>query len=223
MGRARGGRVGEAAVVARRPGHGARRAAAAVEAWAGAAAAIGPIVPGMALFLITRGQFSMLDMVTHVLAELGPAGVSVWTWAIADYEVEAMASLMASEAILEARLVVDRSAEQRSAPTIQAWRDRFGVTSVRVCKNHAKIARIWTADRSVLIRGSMNLNWNPRFEQADVTEGGEDFALVSALEAALPVLTPMCANVDAETASGVNRAFEVGTLELFRGLKVWAK
>ena len=25
--------------------------------------------------------------------------------------------------------------------------------------------------RRVLLRGSMNLNWNPRFEQADVTEG----------------------------------------------------
>lgn len=203
--------------------HAGRRRARAVEAFAGAAAAIGPIDPGMHVFLVTRGQFSMLDMIAHVLAMLGPARVSVWTWAIADYEVEAMAALMASARILEGRLVVDRSAEVRSAATIQAWRDRFGASSVRVCKNHAKIARVWTADRAVLLRGSMNLNWNPRFEQADITEGGADFALVAAIEDALPVLPVLCSNTAADTASGLGRAFEQSTLALFDGLRVWAK
>lgn len=204
-------------------GHGARRNRRALEAFAGAAAAIGPIVPGMELFLLTRGQFSMLDMVQHILTELGPASVSVWTWAIADYEVEAMAALMASAAILEARLIVDRSAEQRSAATIAAWRARFGVSSVRVCKNHAKIARVWTAERRVLLRGSMNLNFNPRFEQADISEGGPAFELVAGVEAELPVLAPLCANHEADSASGLGKAFEQSTLELFHGLKVWAK
>src|SRR6188768_1607693 len=123
---------------------GGARAARAREAFGNAAAAIGPIDPGLRLFLITRGQFSMLDMVLHVLEELGPASVSVWTWAIADYEVEAMEGLMARDAITAGRLIVDRSAEQRSAPTIARWRARFGVESVRVCKNHAKIARVYT-------------------------------------------------------------------------------
>jgi hypothetical protein len=208
---------------ARRAGHGGRRAAKAAEAFGSAAAAIGPIEAGMHLFLITRGQFSMLDMVQHVLAELGPSQVSVWTWAIADYEVEAMEGLMASAAITGARLIVDRSAEQRSAGTIDAWRQRFGDYSVRVCKNHAKIARVWNGERSVLLRGSMNLNYNPRFEQADITEGGEDFALVTAIEDELPVLPAMCANAEADTASGLGKAYEQSTLAMFGGLKVWAK
>ena len=81
----------------------------------------------------------MLDLVSHVVREIGPASVSVWTWAVADYEVEAMAGLMASSAITSGRLVVDRSAEQRSVETIEAWRTRFGAEQVRVCKNDAKI------------------------------------------------------------------------------------
>lgn len=199
------------------------RKARAVEAFGSAAEAIGPIDPGLRLFLVTRGQFSMLDMVLHVLAELGPASVSVWTWAIADYEVEAMEGLMAREAITAGRLIVDRSAEQRSASTIARWRSRFGAESVRVCKNHAKIARVWTAERRVLLRGSMNLNFNPRFEQADLTEGGDDFTLIEGMEAELPVLPALCSNAEAEAASGLGRAFEAETLRMFAGVKVWAK
>jgi hypothetical protein len=204
-------------------GRGAARAARAIECHGSAAAAIGPIDPGMRLFLLTRGQFSMLDMVLHVLEQIGPADLSVWTWAIADYEVDAMTGLMAREAIRAARLVIDRSAEDRSAPTIDAWRHRFGVDAVRVCKNHAKIARVWNSDRSVLLRGSMNLNYNPRFEQADITEGGEDFALVAAIEDELPVLPVPCSNTEAEHASGLSLAFERADLKMFRGLKTWAK
>jgi len=199
------------------------RAGRAIESLGSAADAIGPIEAGLRVFLLTRGQFSMLDMVQHCIREIGPCAVSVWTWAIADYEVEAMAALMATEAITAARLVVDRSAEQRSAPTIEAWRRRFGADAVRVCKNHAKIARVWTADRRVLLRGSMNLNFNPRFEQADITEGGPEFDLVAGIEAELPVLPAGCSNAEAETASGLSVAFERSQLAMFGGLKVWAK
>jgi hypothetical protein len=199
------------------------RAGRAVESLRSAAEAIGPIDPGLRVFLLTRGQFSMLDMVQHVIAEVGPCAVSVWTWAIADYEVEAMAALMARESIRSARLVVDRSAEQRSRPTIDAWRRRFGLEAVRVCKNHAKIARVWTADRRVVLRGSMNLNFNPRFEQADVTEGGPEFDLVGGVEDELPILPAGCTNAEAETASGLSLAFERSQLAMFDGLKVWAK
>ncbi len=164
----------------------------------------------------------MLDQVQHVVRELGSASVAIWTWAIADYEVEAMGGLLASTAITSARLIVDRSAEQRSAPTIQAWRDRFGVEAVRVCKNHAKIARVWTADRRVLLRGSMNLNFNPRFEQADITEGGEDFELVARIEESLPVLRPMASNAEADAASGLGLAHEQGTLAMFGGVRPWS-
>jgi len=177
----------------------------------------------MRVFLVTRGQFAMLDMVAHVVRELGPSAVSIWTWAIADYEVEAMNGLMANAAITGARLIVDRSAEQRSAATVEAWRRQFGADAVRVCKNHAKIARVWNDRARVLLRGSMNLNFNPRFEQVDISEGGPEFDLVARLEEELPVLRPMCSNAEAETASGLSLSFERSTLAMFGGLKVWGK
>jgi hypothetical protein len=133
-----------------------------------------------------------------------------------------MAALMASTAIIGARLIVDRSAEQRSAPTIDAWRQRFGATAVRVCRNHSKMARVWTPERRVLIRGSMNLNYNARFEQADISEGDGAFDLVQRIEDELPVLRPLCSNAEAESASRLSLAFEASELAMFTGVKPWS-
>ena len=65
----------------------AARRAVARESFANAAETIGPCKPGMSLFAITRGQWSMIDAVLHVLDQVGPAAVSLWTWTIAEYEV----------------------------------------------------------------------------------------------------------------------------------------
>jgi len=69
------------------------------------------------------------------------------------------------------RLVFDLSAERRKCSTIDLWRSTFGPDAVRTVKNHAKIARVWNDGWLLLIRGSMNLNFNPRFEQLDISEG----------------------------------------------------
>ena len=81
-----------------------RRKLRAAESFASAAAAIGPIERDMSVFLVTRGQFSMLDMIQHCLAELGPSRLSVWTWAIADDAGEALGTLMATSAIRDRAL-----------------------------------------------------------------------------------------------------------------------
>ena len=194
-----------------------------VEGFTCAAETIGPIENEMSLFAITRGQWSMIDAIFHCLKEIGPASVSVWTWTIADYEVEAMAGLMARQEITAGRLVIDQSADRRNATIIEQWRERFGDEQVRICKNHAKIARVWNDKFRLLLRGSMNLNFNPRFEQFDLTEGGEDFDLVERIESELPVLPRKYSNRDTESATGVSRAFELSQLKMFSGVKTWAK
>lgn len=194
-----------------------------VESFASAAECIGPVEPGMALFAVTRGQFSMLDAVRHCIDQVGPCEVSIWTWTIAEYEVEVFTAFLQDGRITGGTLVIDRSAEVRNAALIAEWRSRFGTDRVRVCNTHAKIATVRAAERRVLLRGSMNLNFNPRFEQLDITEGGPDFDLVAEIEADLPVLRPMCSFDEADRASKTSRAFEASTLSLFRGTKVWAK
>ncbi len=202
----------------------ARRRTRAVESHKSAADCIGTIEPGVSLFAITRGQFSMIDAIQHVINQVGECDVSCWTWCIADYEVEAFEYFFVEKRIQSARLMIDRSAEQRNLELINRWRELFGESAVRVCMNHAKIATIQSAKYKVLCRGSMNLNFNPRFEQFDLTEGGEDFDLVRRIELELPVLPRSSSRRDAAIATQLEVAWDADDLKPFGdGLKVWNK
>jgi energy-coupling factor transporter ATP-binding protein EcfA2 len=121
------------------------------------------------------------------------------------------------------RLVIDYGARNKNAGIIANWKRSYGADSVRYVVNHAKIATIQTDRYRLLLRGSMNLNMNPRFEQFDLTEGGPDFDLVKEVEDELPVLPDDCTGADAYKASKVADAFNPEQLSLFTGVKVWAK
>lgn len=211
------------------PGAIANRRTRAVESFRTAAECIGPVVPGISIFAITRGQFSMIDAVLHVLAAVECATLSIWTWTIADYEIEVFGQLASSGRIAHGTLVIDSGAKLKNAALIAGWKRRFGANSVRYVLNHAKIAMVEGAidgqPVKFLLRGSMNLNMNPRFEQLDVTEGGPDFDLVKQIQDELPILPDTCTQADTYKASKVSEAFDKAQLDMFAGLskKVWAK
>jgi hypothetical protein len=196
----------------------------AVESFKTAADCIGKVGPGMdGLFAITRGQFSMIDAVLHVLNDLGPSTLTLWTWAIAEYEIERFNALRDCGKVSKGTLMIDGSARERNAVSMASWRARFGENSVKLVSNHAKIATVDNGSARVLLRGSMNLNFNPRFEQLDITEGGPDFDLVREIEDELPVLPMDAAFRDLTQASKTDVAFDARTLDMFSGLKVWHK
>lgn len=195
----------------------------AVESFQNAALTIGPIEPGMSLFAITRGQFSMIDAILHVLDCLGPSRLSIWTWTVADYEIANLTSLRRDGRITDGTMLIDAGARAKNAPLIADWRKTFGSSSVRYLVNHAKIATVEGGGRKVLLRGSMNLNCNPRFEQLDVTEGGPDFDLIRRVEAETTVLADDASGADIYSGSRVGEAFEPEQLAMFAGLKRWAK
>jgi len=195
----------------------------AVESFRSAADCIGPVEPGMSVFAVTRGQFSMLDAISHVLDELGPSRISLWTWTIAEYEVVVFTEMLRDARLEDALLVIDGGARNKNHALIAQWKANFGAESVRYVTNHAKIATVEGGGLRVLLRGSMNLNFNPRFEQLDVTEGGPDFDLVRSIEAELPVLEDDSSNGDVYAASRVSAAFEPEKLEVFSKVKRWTK
>jgi len=201
----------------------ATRRKRAVESFQTAADCIGTLEPGASLFAITRGQFSMIDAVLACLDQTGPAAVSLWTWTVAEYEVECLERLRRDDRLTSGRLVIDHGARTKNAGLIRQWQGAFGGESVRYVVNHAKIATIENADWKLLLRGSMNLNFNPRFEQFDLTEGGADFDLVKQIEDDLPVLRDSASGAEAYKASKLGNAFSDDTLSLFSGIKRWAK
>lgn len=199
------------------------RRARAVESYRTAAEAIGLLPPGDSVFAVTRGQFSMVDAVTHVLSLFGPARISLWTWTIADYEIQAFTSLLRHGGVLGGTLIIDSGARAKNMPLLRLWREAFGPDSIRYVLTHAKIARVWTDERRCLLRGSMNLNHNPRFEQLDVTCDGPDHDLVARIEHELPILADDHSGHAAYAASRVGEAFSLEQLAPFRQLRRWAR
>lgn len=195
----------------------------AVESFRNAAECIGPIQKGISLFAITRGQFSMIDAVLHVLDCVGPAKLSLWTWTVAEYEVQCLERLKSDFRVTAGKLIIDAGARNKNASIISQWQETFGGESVRYVVNHSKMATVEGGGLKVLLRGSMNLNFNPRFEQLDVTEGGEDFELVRRIEDELPLLPDNVSNGKARVASRVSEAFDPEQLKMFSGIKVWGK
>lgn len=200
------------------------RRAHARESFQTAAECLGPVGAGSSIFALTRGQWSMIDAVLHVLDCVGPSRVSLWTWTVAEYEVQVLTRLRLDRRITGGRLVIDHGARNKNAGIIAEWKETYGPESVRYVRNHAKIARIESADGlRFLLRGSMNLNFNPRFEQFDLTEGGADFELATEVEDELPVLADDCTIPEVYNATKISRAFDQQTLAMFDGVKVWAK
>jgi hypothetical protein len=195
----------------------------AVESFQTAAECIGKIEKGSSLFAITRGQFSMIDAILACLDQCGPAKVSLWTWTIAEYEIQCLERLRNDNRITEATLVIDHIGIKKNRTLLNQWQDQFGAQSVRFVVNHSKIATISDGTFALLLRGSMNLNFNPRFEQFDLTEGGEDYELVKRIESELEILPITCNGAEVYKSSKVSSAFDKETLDLFSQTKVWAK
>lgn len=212
-------------MISRRQSAKARRRTLSIESMQNARNTIGPLHKDMSIFAMTRGQFSMIDVINALLDQISYKGadteISVWTWAIADYDIEVLSQLMERQEITRASLIIDISAEGRNADLMAQWRDRFGADTVKSCRNHAKITRIWNNEWQFLARGSMNLNYNPRFEQFDLTEGGNDFDIVAKIESELPILPPGSGPADADRATGVGTSWQKSELELLRSIKTW--
>lgn len=131
---------------------------------------IGRLVPGCRIIGLTKGQFSLLDLIRAVLETTGPASVVASTWSTGVRDAENAAWLVETGQITSLRLITDRSFPGRH-PEYAAWLVRaFGPAAIHCTRVHAKIAIIRAPGWSVCIRSSMNLNRNPRFEQFDLDD-----------------------------------------------------
>ena len=197
------------------------RAMFAQETFSNAQETLLPFGKGEHKFIVSRGQFALIDVCLVLLDQIGPANVSLWTWSIADYEIKMVERLILDGRILSAELYCDYGSVTKHHATVQAWTERFGHGSVKFVINHAKMVRIWNADWKLLVRGSCNLNYNPRFEQMDIDDHSPAFDLIEQIEAQ----TPRCDGTsgrDCYAASKLGRAYEGENKgKLFGKLRLW--
>jgi hypothetical protein len=122
----------------------------------------------MELFGLTKGQFSLTDMIEAILAKTGPADLSISTWTAANGDVTRMLELLNSGSIRSCRWLVDLTFMRRCPQLTSEIRAKFGANAIRVTKTHAKFCTITNKDWQIALRSSMNLNQNPRLESFQV-------------------------------------------------------
>lgn len=169
--------------------------------------AIGTISPGCRVIGLTKGQFSLLDVIAAVLAQVGPASVTVSTWTQGKAEIDGVAKLLQAHKITDFRLLVDRSFVARQPGYIRQIQAKLGADAIRQTKTHAKFALIAGGEYRITIRTSMNFNHNSRLEQFDLDD---DPAIYNFFNDAVDRLfTVVPAGVDithAEVTEGFNDA-----------------
>ena len=126
--------------------------------------AIGNLEPGCSLFGFTKGQFSLIELISAVLLQIGESRMFVSTWTAASADIEEAFRLMESGALKDVRFLVDYTFQRRQPAFASKLRDLFGTDAVRVTSNHAKFVLLQNDRWNIVIRTSMNLNKNPRLE-----------------------------------------------------------
>ena len=125
---------------------------------------------GVEVDIATGGQFSIIDAVEAVLEFTGPADVTLATWTAAEFDLTQIQGQLTSGRIRSLRLIIDRSFVSRQPKFVDVIHERFGRDSVRSTTTHAKFVIIRNESWSVVIRTSMNLNFNPRLEYLQIVE-----------------------------------------------------
>jgi len=138
-----------------------------------AAAMIGDVADGDEICGITNGQFSLVDVIEHVLTQTGPSDVAVSTWTMGIYDAEKAYKFVENQRIKSIRFILDPSMFTRRAELASVLVKGFGADAFRAVNSHAKFTTIRGAALAVTIRTSMNLNENRRIESFDLSASDE--------------------------------------------------
>jgi hypothetical protein len=131
--------------------------------------AIGRIESDTDLFILTFGQFSLIDALMVILEQTGRADVVLSTWTAAHAHLDRVCNLISQADISSLRMIVDTSFFSRQPKYFKHMIDLFGNDSIRTIRTHAKFMVIKNNKWSIVVRTSMNLNENPRLENIEIS------------------------------------------------------
>ena len=166
---------------------------------------LGIIGPGCRVVGVTKGLFSLLDLIEEVLHQCGSASVTVSTWTPGIAEMERVFQLLRTEMVTDFRLLVDRSFVGRHPKYAVRITDMFGADAIRQTRTHMKVALIRNDAVTIAIRTSMNFNTNPRLEQYDLDD---DQAIYDLFDGVITELAEMVPPGLYASRSDINSGFE---------------
>jgi hypothetical protein len=119
---------------------------------------------------LTKGEFSLIDLIHSVLKKTGAADVISVTWSAGIKDVNNIKWMQDSHLIKSFLLVTDHSYVNRQKKYAKSIEDIFGKENILTSEIHAKFVLISNEKYHVTIRTSMNLNANRTCEQFEIDE-----------------------------------------------------
>ena len=136
---------------------------------------LGAFSTGEDTYILSRGQFSLIELIETVLQRTGPADVYISTWTAAHAEIDDAFEFLNNGMVTSCHWLFDISFKSRNPAFWTRVIDLFGADAVRQCWNHAKMAMIENDSYKVTILTSANLNKNPRLEYYLIRENAAFF------------------------------------------------
>ena len=134
---------------------------------------IGSIEKDTDIHVFSFGHFSLIDVITTVLDQIGSADVVLSAWTAAHSHLELAHELLGAMSIKTLRIVIDGSFMVRQPMYHRRMVDLFGLENIRSIKTHAKYVILTNNEWNIVIQTSMNMNENPRCENLIISEGKE--------------------------------------------------
>lgn len=125
---------------------------------------IGKLEPGIELFCLNKGQFSIINVIETILKQTGSANVIISTWTAANAEISIAEKFLENGNINKLHWIVDRSFKTRQPKYYDLLIEKFGDGVISETNSHAKFVLIYNDDWNIVVRTSMNLNENKRIE-----------------------------------------------------------
>lgn len=132
---------------------------------------LGEIKPGISVHYLSRGDWSMHDLVMELLKKYSPADVFISTYAIRETPVRQLIMALDSGKIRQIHMILDYRAKVRTPEVFFLAQQKM--TSIYLMPIHAKVCVIRTAEASISIIGSSNWTTNPKVEAGVISMSKE--------------------------------------------------
>lgn len=136
--------------------------------------------PDEGVVMLTKGQFSLVQLLEAVLTKTGPANVTLSAWVASPAELDVVVGWAKDRRVASLRLILDLLVQSREPEAAALMRHVFGGDKVAFTRTHARFALIETAEHRLVVRSSADLTNNPSFELHSVENDPGLFVCLSA-------------------------------------------
>jgi hypothetical protein len=129
------------------------------------------ITPGMTVHYVSKGDWSMHDLVMQLVKTLGPSEIFFTTYALRETPIRQLVMGLQNGSITAIKMLVDTRAKIRTPEVFEMAKMNF--CQIGQLNIHAKVCVIKSTKGSVCITGSANWTANPKIEAGVVSMNNE--------------------------------------------------